>query len=150
VGGLTLDAAILRLADYVIREVWRIESGWWDRNITSAHPAPLTDSTQAILDAITDKKAILNAARAHLDAGEVQLDLHVIDLLAMARADTSEVTAAKALKAELAAALADNSPTYMSENYYHAVAAGQPALVGPVFSGQWIVGVLYAACVLAL
>jgi hypothetical protein len=58
VGGLTLDAAILRLADYVIREVWRIESGWWDRNITSAHPAPLTDSTQAILDAITDKKAI--------------------------------------------------------------------------------------------
>ena len=114
-------------ADYIVREVWRIEAGWWDRNITSVHPAPFSASTSAVLDAITDKQAVLDAARGHLDAGEPQLALHVIDLLAMARVDTPEVTAAKALKAEIAAVLAEDSPTFMSENYYRAVAAGHPA-----------------------
>jgi uncharacterized sulfatase len=47
-------------ADYVVREVWRIEAGWWDRNITSLHPAPITAST----DAIIDKQAVLDAAGA--------------------------------------------------------------------------------------
>lgn len=114
-------------ADYIVREVWRIEAGWWDRNITSVHPAPLDDSTGAVLDAITDKAAVLDAARAHLAAGEPQLALHVVDLLAMARREIPEVTEAKALKAEIAAALAEDSPTYMSENYYRAVAGGHPA-----------------------
>jgi hypothetical protein len=51
----------------------------------------------------------------------------VIDLLAMVGGDSSEAVAARELKAELAAALADESPTYMSTNYYRAVAAGHPA-----------------------
>ncbi|MEE9414485.1 MAG: alkyl sulfatase dimerization domain-containing protein [Acidimicrobiales bacterium] len=114
-------------ADYVVREVWRIEAGWWDRNITSVHPAPIADSTQAVLDAITDKQTVLDAAGAHLAAGEYQLGLHVIDLLATARADTPEVVEARQIKRELAAGLAENSPTYMSENYYRAVAGGDPA-----------------------
>lgn len=114
-------------ADYIVREVWRIEAGWWDRNITSLHPAPLAASTDAVLDAISDKRAVLDAARAHLDTGEPQLALHVVDLLAMARKDTPEVAEAKALKAEIAAALVEDSPTYMSTNYYGAVAGGHPA-----------------------
>lgn len=114
-------------AEYVIRDVWRIEAGWWDRNITSVHPAPSAESTAAILDAITDRAAVLAAARGHLERGELQLGLHVVDLLAMAGGDSPEVAEAKALKAEIAAALADASRTYMSQNYYRAVAAGHPA-----------------------
>lgn len=114
-------------AEYVIRDVWRMEAGWWDRNVTSVHPAPSSQSTAAVLDAITDKGAVLAAARGHLERGECQLGLHVIDLMAMAGGDSPEVVAARGLKAELAAALADESPTYMSTNYYRAVAAGQPA-----------------------
>jgi uncharacterized sulfatase len=114
-------------AEYVIREVWRIEAGWWDRNITTVHPASVADSTRAVLDAITDKQAVLDAARAHLENGEPQLGLHVIDLLAMATDDTPEVSEARDIKQALAAALAEKSPTYMSENYYRAVAAGHPA-----------------------
>lgn len=114
-------------AEYVIRETWRIEAGWWDRNITSVHPAPAKDSTKAVLDAIVDKRAVLNAAQAHLSAGESQLALHVVDLLAMATDGTPEVAEAKALKATIAGRLAEDSPTYMSENYYRAVAAGHPA-----------------------
>ncbi len=114
-------------AEYVIREVWRIEAGWWDRNITTAHPAPIAESTGAILDAITDKAAVLAAVRGHLERGELQLGLHVVDLLAMAQTDDPAVAEAKAIKAEIAAALADAGRTYMSQNYYRAVAAGHPA-----------------------
>lgn len=114
-------------ADYVIRDVWRIESGWWDRNITSVHPASAKDSTGAILDAISDKQAVLAAAQAHMAKGEHQLALHVIDLLAMAQEDTPEVAKAKDIKRAIAAAPAEDSPTYMSENYYRSVAAGHPA-----------------------
>jgi alkyl sulfatase BDS1-like metallo-beta-lactamase superfamily hydrolase len=114
-------------ADYVIREVWRIEAGWWDRNITSVHPAPIADSTGAVLDAITDKQAVLDAARSHLADGQPQLGLHVIDLLAMAKEETPEVQEAREIKQEIAAVLAENSPTYMSENYYRSVASGHPA-----------------------
>ena len=113
--------------DYVVREVWRIEAGWWDRNITSVHPAPSAASSQAIVDAIADKDAVLAAARRHLDAGEPQLALHVVDLLAMAHGDEPEVVAARELKREIAGVLAEASPTYMSTNYYRAVAAGHPA-----------------------
>ena len=114
-------------AEYVIRDVWRIEGGWWDRNITSVHPAPAKESSGAILHAIEDKAAVLSAARAHMSRGELQLGLHVIDLLAMADEDTPEVTEAKQIKQEIAAALAEDSPTYMSENYYRSFAAGHPA-----------------------
>ena len=114
-------------AEYVIRDVWRIEAGWWDRNITSVHPASAQDSTGAILNAIADKAVVLEAARTHMAQGELQLGLHVIDLLAMATDDTAEVAEAKQIKKEIAAALAEDSPTYMSENYYRSAAAGHPA-----------------------
>ena len=113
--------------EYVIRDIWRLETGWWDRNITSAHPAPAAASAGAIVAAITDHDAVLNAARAHLAAGEPQLALHVVDLLAMAPGDAPSVVAARELKAEIAAVLAEDPPAYMSANYYRAVAAGYPA-----------------------
>jgi alkyl sulfatase BDS1-like metallo-beta-lactamase superfamily hydrolase len=114
-------------ADYVIRDVWRVESGWWDRNITSVHPATVEASTRAVADAITDKGAVIAVARSHMAAQEFQLALHVIDLLAMADGESPEIVEARQVKREIAAALAENSPTYMSENYYRSFAAGHPA-----------------------
>ena len=113
--------------EYVIRDIWRLETGWWDRNITSAHPAPAAASAGAIAAAITDHDAVLDAARAHLAADEPQLALHVVDLLAMAPGEAPALVAARELKAEIASVLAEDPPAYMSANYYRAVAAGYPA-----------------------
>lgn len=113
--------------EYVIRDIWRLETGWWDRNVTNVHPARVADSAAAIAAAVTDHDAVLAAARAHHEAGEHQLALHVVDLLAMAEGDAPSVVAARALKAEVAAALAASSPAYMSTNYYRAAASGMPA-----------------------
>ena len=113
--------------EYVIRDIWRLEAGWWDRNVTSVHPAPAAEAARAVAAAITDHDSVLAAARAHHEAGEHQLALHVVDLLAMAAGDEPGVAAARALKAEIAAALAQDPPAYMSGNYYRAVASGLPA-----------------------
>jgi uncharacterized sulfatase len=113
--------------EYVIRDIWRLEAGWWDRNVTSVHPAPAAEVSAAIATAIGDHDAVLGAARAHHEAGEHQLALHVVDLLALAEGDQPSVVAARELKAEIAAALAEDPPAYMSGNYYRAVAAGFPA-----------------------
>ena len=113
--------------EYVIRDIWRLEAGWWDRNVTSVHPAPAAEAARAVAAAITDHDSVLAAARAHHEAGEHQLALHVVDLLAMAEGDEPGVVAARALKAEIAAALAQDPPAYMSGNYYRAVASGLPA-----------------------
>ena len=51
----------------------------------------------------------------------------MVDLLAMAPGDDPALTEARALKAEIAAALAEDPPAYMSANYYRAAAAGLPA-----------------------
>jgi alkyl sulfatase BDS1-like metallo-beta-lactamase superfamily hydrolase len=113
--------------EYVIRDVWRVEAGWWDRNITSVHPAPAAKTAAAIAAAITDHDAVLGAAEAHVAAGEFQLALHVIDLLALSPGDEPTVVRARELKGRVAAALAEDPPSYMSGNYYRAVAAGFPA-----------------------
>jgi hypothetical protein len=45
----------------------------------------------------------------------------------MAEGDEPGVLAARELKAEIAATLADDPPVYMSGNYYRAAASGIPA-----------------------
>ncbi|MDH3707088.1 MAG: alkyl sulfatase, partial [Acidimicrobiia bacterium] len=113
--------------EYVIRDIWRIEAGWWDRNITSVHPAPAADAATAIAAAVTDHDALLAAVEQHIDAGELQLALHVVDVLALAPGDEPAVVAARDLKARIAGLLAQDPPVYMSANFYRAVASGLPA-----------------------
>ncbi len=89
--------------DYIVREIWRMENGWWDRNPTDLHPARPADAGRAVLSALGDTGRILAEARRLQDEGQFQLALHVVDLLALADADTHnpDVAAARELKAAL-------------------------------------------------
>ena len=69
--------------DYIVRDVYREENGWWDRNPTTLHPAPPAEAAAAVLSAIADPQAVLDRARALADDGQTQLALHVVDLLAL-------------------------------------------------------------------
>ena len=59
-------------------------------------------------------------ARAHelAKAGEAQLALHVVDLLALAPGDEPEVVDARQLKAELCTLLAEESSSFVSQSLY--------------------------------
>lgn len=104
--------------EYIVRDLWREENGWWDRNPTSLHPAHPAAAADAILSALPDPGAVLARARELEEAGDIQLALHVIDLLALASAETPEVREAKEMKARLCLSRADQIEPYVSKALY--------------------------------
>lgn len=103
---------------YIVRDIYRSENGWWDRNPTTLHPEPPEAVGAAVAQAIADKPAVIASARALADAGRWQLALHVIDLLATAHGDAPEVVQARALKAAWLRERATQVASYVSRNLY--------------------------------
>ena len=87
--------------EYLVREIWRSENGWWDRNPTTLHPSPPSEAAEEILRAIGDPHAVMERVRILKAQGKTQAALHVIDLIALANPDGDLVTQAQWLKAEL-------------------------------------------------
>lgn len=119
---------------WIARDVWRSENGWWDRNPTTLHPSAPSEVGRALALAIVDKQAVLEQARALAASGEVQLALHVVDLLAVLESEAPEVGEARRLKAELMRRRAGEVGSYISKSLYGAAAdaidAGTPGRFG--------------------
>ena len=45
--------------EYVIRDTYRLETGWWDLDITNLHPSHPTDVAAAVASAISDPDAVI-------------------------------------------------------------------------------------------
>jgi uncharacterized sulfatase len=108
--------------DYIVRDLFREENGWWDRNPTSLHPSTPADAATAILSAITDHEAVLAKARELKESGEIQLAMYVVDLLALAPGNDGAVGEAKALKAELCRERAKQVAPFVSKGLYWSMA----------------------------
>lgn len=104
--------------DYIVRDMFREENGWWDRNPTTLHPAHPDAAADAVRSALSGTAGVLARARELHTAGETQLAMHVIDLLALATGDDQEVTEARMLKAELCRARAGEIDPYVSKALY--------------------------------
>ncbi len=104
--------------DYIVRDIFRAETGWWDRNPTNLHPAHPDEAGAAVLAAIRDRSAVLEHARSLADAGKTQLALHVVDVLALAPGDDPDVVAARKFKAELCRTLAEDVRSFVSQSLY--------------------------------
>lgn len=119
---------------WIVRDVWRSENGWWDRNATTLHPAPREAAAVALARAITDKPAVIAEAKALAARGEVQLALHVIDLLATLHGvDEPAVAQARALKAGWLRVRAHGVRSYVSKSLYRASADALERSEGPHF-----------------
>lgn len=101
---------------YVVRDVYRAENGWWDRNPTTLHPASPDVAAREIGAAITDKAGVLAHASSLVLRGEWQLALHVIDLLATAEGEAPEIAQARQLKAAWLRERAGQVRSYVSRN----------------------------------
>ncbi|MCP3936179.1 MAG: MBL fold metallo-hydrolase [Actinomycetia bacterium] len=108
--------------EYIVRDLYREENGWWDRNPTTLHPAPPTDVAAAVLSAIENPQVVIERARALAAAGDTQLALHVIDLLALGHGDEPEVVEARAFKAELCLTRAGEIQPFVSKSCYRSSA----------------------------
>lgn len=104
--------------EYIVRDLYREENGWWDRNPTTLHPAAPGMAGDAVFDALSDPAEIIHAAEALRDRGEVQLALHVIDLVANAGTANETVLAARKLKADLCRRRAKEVRPYVSKALY--------------------------------
>lgn len=104
--------------EYLVRDIFREENGWWDRNPTSLHPIHPDQSAAAILDALGDPRSVIDKARGLSDAGETQMALHVIDLIALAPGDDPVVVEARVLKADLCRQRAEQVRPYVSKALY--------------------------------
>lgn len=87
--------------DYMVREIWRMENGWWDRNPTHLHPAPAIQVATEVLELIGDPAPVLGKCRALAKIGQLQMALHLVDLLALGPAQHPSVMPARHLKSEL-------------------------------------------------
>ena len=103
--------------EYIVRDLYREENGWWDRNPTSLHPASEADASQAVWPALEPDK-VLARARELAGAGEAQLALHVVDLIAGGPAGDPRVAEARALKAQLCRDLAKTTTAFVSRSLY--------------------------------
>lgn len=103
---------------YIVRDIYRSENGWWDRNPTSLHPEAPETIGRAVAEAITDKRGVIAHACSLAKEGRWQLALHVIDLLAIAEGDAPEIAEARSLKAEWLRERARQVPSYVSRNLY--------------------------------
>mgnify|MGYP001217038457 FL=1 len=103
---------------YIVRDIYRSENGWWDRNPTTLHPEPPEAVGEAVAAAIADKAAVIASAQALADAGRWQLALHVIDLLATASGAAPEIAQARQLKAHWLRERARQVASYVSRNLY--------------------------------
>lgn len=108
--------------DYVVRDLYREQNGWWtSRNVTDLHPAAPDDAAAAVLSAV-DPERVVARARELLEAGEPQLALHVIDLVAGAPGDDAILLDARQVKADCAERLARSCPTFVSRSLYFGAA----------------------------
>jgi uncharacterized sulfatase len=104
--------------EYIVRDLYREENGWWDRNPTSLSPAAPAAAAAAVRAAIADPEAVLLEVEALRERGEVQLALHVIDLLALSDADDDITRRARTLKAQLCRLRAEQVQPYVSKALY--------------------------------
>jgi uncharacterized sulfatase len=104
--------------DMIVRDIYRSENGWWDRNPTNLHPVRPNLAARAIFEAIGDHKRVLEKVKRLMDSGEIQLALHVVDLLALAPGEESEIWEAKKLKSELLHLKSKEVPSIVSTNLY--------------------------------
>ncbi|MGS1011541.1 alkyl sulfatase dimerization domain-containing protein [Achromobacter anxifer] len=102
--------------EYIVREIWRSENGWWDRNPTTLHPAHPQAVAAALRAALGDVESVLNHARTLQRQGETQLALHVVDLLAANQDDDPQTLQARELKAELCVERAAQMASIVSRN----------------------------------
>jgi uncharacterized sulfatase len=104
--------------EYITRDIWRSENGWWNRNPTMLHPCAPLDAADARYFALPDPERVLAQAQALVQADEWQRALHVLDLLALASPNLPWVVEARELKAQCCDQRVAQVSTVVSQHLY--------------------------------
>ncbi|GHU50543.1 MBL fold metallo-hydrolase [Clostridia bacterium] len=98
--------------EFTLRGIWRRYTGWYDQNPTNLYPSPKDEVIKAVFSLIQDEELVLNKAKALKAENQIQLALHILDLLPEPGKE------AMLLKAEILEELADRSTNLFYVNFY--------------------------------
>lgn len=101
--------------EFVIRGIYRRYTGWYNGNPTHLAPAPSKDVQREIVGLIGNKEAILERAKELKANGQLQLSLHLADLLI---GEPELEKEAVQFKAAALLELADQAQNLFYHNFY--------------------------------
>jgi alkyl sulfatase BDS1-like metallo-beta-lactamase superfamily hydrolase len=116
--------------EFIVRNIWRLEAGWYDGVPSHLKPAPMADQAQQIAELAGGVGTLVERANSKFAAGDLTMASHLIDWAVTAAPDDQTAHAARM---NIYAARAAQSRSTMSHGIFRAAAvesaekAGHPA-----------------------
>jgi alkyl sulfatase BDS1-like metallo-beta-lactamase superfamily hydrolase len=112
---------------FIIRNIWRLEGGWYDGNPSHLKPAPLQAQAHEFVQLAGGIERLTSRAREKLEQGELALAAHLIDWAALAAVGD---TAVHELRARIYGARMAAEASTMSRGIFRAAALESAASAG--------------------
>jgi alkyl sulfatase BDS1-like metallo-beta-lactamase superfamily hydrolase len=104
---------------FIVRNIWRLEGGWYDGIPSHLKPAPEVEQAREVAEFAGGTEKIVARATAKFEAGELAIAAHLIDWAAMVAPDDRQVHEARA---KIYAARAEQASSTMSFGIFRAAA----------------------------
>ena len=112
---------------FIVRNIWRLEAGWYDGIPSHLKPAPEAEQAREVAELAGGTEMIVARAAAKFGTGELAIAAHLIDLAAAAAPDDKQV---HEVRAKIYAALSNEAVSTMSFGIYRAAAKESAARAG--------------------
>ena len=105
--------------EFIVRNIWRLEGGWYDGLPSHLKPAPIASQAHEIAQLAGGAAKLVDEANSKLAAGDLAMASHLIDWAVMA---APEDVAAHTVRMKIYAARAADSRSTMSHGIFRAAA----------------------------
>ncbi len=113
--------------EFIVRNVWRLEAGWYDGMPSNLKPASVASQAGQIAEMAGGVAKLVEQANSKLEAGDLAMAAHLIDWAVLA---APEDLAGHALRTKIYAARAAESRSTMSHGIFRAAAVESGAKAG--------------------
>jgi alkyl sulfatase BDS1-like metallo-beta-lactamase superfamily hydrolase len=113
--------------EFIVRNIWRLEAGWYDGLPSHLKPAPIASQAREIAELAGGAAKLVEQANSKFEAGDLAMASHLIDWAVMA---APEDVTAHALRMKIYAARAADSRSTMSHGIFRAAAIESAAKAG--------------------
>lgn len=108
---------------FVVRTVWRLYGGWWDQDPATLLPAPKSALAAELATLSGGAEKLRARAEVLLDAGELALATHLVELASRAAPDDAAVAATRRA---IYLRRMDAEPSLMAKGVFRAAAGDAP------------------------
>jgi alkyl sulfatase BDS1-like metallo-beta-lactamase superfamily hydrolase len=105
--------------EFIVRNIWRLEAGWYDGVPSHLKPAPIASQAQQISELAGGIEKLVEQAEAKFAGGDLAMAAHLVEWAVMAAPDN---VAAHAMRMKVYAARAEDSRSTMSHGIFRAAA----------------------------